>query len=341
MARAMSGREARYGSLAVASILVVLAILVAINYLSARHNKRWDLTAAKQFTLSEQTRKVLQSLQKPVAHQSLRHVGRIWPFPRAARRVHVRVAAGVRRVHRRRRAAVTRQSVQGRSAGHGRHRIRRARRAGRVGQRAGADERAHQSHPGTAAQGVLRPGARRARSSTYRIGPATAPSRRRSARTTTRSRSWCWRSRRRCPADASVLIVAGPKTDFFPPEIEMVKKLPETRGQDAFPARSAGPRRLAAADRAHRALLNDWGIEIGANVVVDVSGMGQLFGTGAEVPVAAKYNPHAITENFRLITAYPLARSVGSRHRQSERPASRRPWSRPARAAGPRQTSRS
>src|SRR4026208_1765231 len=66
MARAMQGREARYGSLAVARVLVVLAILVAINYLSARHNKRWDLTAAKQFTLSEQTRKVLQSLQKPV-----------------------------------------------------------------------------------------------------------------------------------------------------------------------------------------------------------------------------------------------------------------------------------
>src|SRR5687767_315321 len=66
MARAMAGREARYGSLAVASILVVLAILVAINYLSSRHNKRWDLTAAKQFTLSEQSRKILQSLDKPV-----------------------------------------------------------------------------------------------------------------------------------------------------------------------------------------------------------------------------------------------------------------------------------
>ena len=46
--------------------MVVLAILVAINYLSSRHNKRWDLTAAKQFTLSEQTRKVLQSLERPV-----------------------------------------------------------------------------------------------------------------------------------------------------------------------------------------------------------------------------------------------------------------------------------
>src|SRR5262249_25706997 len=39
---------------------------VALNYLAGRHNKRWDLTAAKQFELSDQTRKVLQGLQKPV-----------------------------------------------------------------------------------------------------------------------------------------------------------------------------------------------------------------------------------------------------------------------------------
>src|SRR4029453_13993797 len=66
VARSFSGRQARFGGLAAASILVVLAILVAINYLSSRHNKRWDMTAAKQFSLSDQTKKVLTGLQKPV-----------------------------------------------------------------------------------------------------------------------------------------------------------------------------------------------------------------------------------------------------------------------------------
>jgi ABC-type uncharacterized transport system involved in gliding motility auxiliary subunit len=60
------------------------------------------------------------------------------------------------------------------------------------------------------------------------------------------------------------------------------------------------------------ALLKDWGIDVGTNVVVDVSGLGQLFGAGAEVPVAAKYNPHPITEGFRLMTGYPLARSIST-----------------------------
>jgi ABC-type uncharacterized transport system involved in gliding motility auxiliary subunit len=58
------------------------------------------------------------------------------------------------------------------------------------------------------------------------------------------------------------------------------------------------------------ALLKEWAIEVENNVVVDVSGMGQLLGTGAEVPVAARYEQHAITDRFKLITAYRLARSV-------------------------------
>src|SRR5688572_17089469 len=66
VARSFSGREARFGSLALASIAVVLAILVGINWLSSRRNKRWDLTAAKQFTLSDQTKKVVQGLERPV-----------------------------------------------------------------------------------------------------------------------------------------------------------------------------------------------------------------------------------------------------------------------------------
>src|SRR6476620_7671138 len=64
--QSFAGRQARFGTLAAASVVVVLAILVALNYLGTRHNKRWDLTAAKQFSLSDQTRKVLADLKEPV-----------------------------------------------------------------------------------------------------------------------------------------------------------------------------------------------------------------------------------------------------------------------------------
>jgi ABC-type uncharacterized transport system involved in gliding motility auxiliary subunit len=58
------------------------------------------------------------------------------------------------------------------------------------------------------------------------------------------------------------------------------------------------------------ALLVEWSIELGNNIVVDTSGMGQLLGTDVSVPVAARYENHPITERFNLITAYPIARSV-------------------------------
>jgi ABC-type uncharacterized transport system involved in gliding motility auxiliary subunit len=57
-------------------------------------------------------------------------------------------------------------------------------------------------------------------------------------------------------------------------------------------------------------LARAWGADVGANVIVDVSSVGQLLGAGPSVPVVATYPDHPITDNFGLITAFPLARSV-------------------------------
>jgi ABC-type uncharacterized transport system involved in gliding motility auxiliary subunit len=59
-------RQARYGAIATVGVLLALAIVVAVNYLAARQNRRWDLTASKQNSLSEQSVRVLQSLTAPV-----------------------------------------------------------------------------------------------------------------------------------------------------------------------------------------------------------------------------------------------------------------------------------
>ena len=59
-------RQARYGTLAATSVLIVLAILVAVNYIGKQQNKRWDLTENKQFSLSDQSRNVVAKLDAPV-----------------------------------------------------------------------------------------------------------------------------------------------------------------------------------------------------------------------------------------------------------------------------------
>src|SRR5690349_17711445 len=66
IAAVFARRQARYGTLAATSIVVVLGILIAINYIGSRQNKRWDLTANKQFALSDQSRNVLAKLDAPL-----------------------------------------------------------------------------------------------------------------------------------------------------------------------------------------------------------------------------------------------------------------------------------
>ena len=111
------------------------------------------------------------------------------------------------------------------------------------------------------------------------------------------------------PADAAVLVVAGPATDLLPAETDMLRAYLDGGGKLLVLLDPPdGP------DTENRnnliGLIADWGIEVGQDIVVDVSGVGQLLGTDATVPVAATYPQHPITDGFALLTAFPLARSV-------------------------------
>src|SRR5437899_5301262 len=66
IAKIFARRQMRYGTLAATSVAVVLGILVAINYIGSKQHKRWDLTANKQFSLSDQSRTVLSKLDSPM-----------------------------------------------------------------------------------------------------------------------------------------------------------------------------------------------------------------------------------------------------------------------------------
>src|SRR5207249_4153092 len=69
IAKVFARRQARYGTLMGVSVLVVLGILVAINYIGSKQNKRWDLTTNKQYSLSDQTRNIVAKLDAPLQVQ--------------------------------------------------------------------------------------------------------------------------------------------------------------------------------------------------------------------------------------------------------------------------------
>jgi serine/threonine protein kinase len=111
------------------------------------------------------------------------------------------------------------------------------------------------------------------------------------------------------PADATVVVIAGPQTDFLPTEMDAVKTYVAGGGKVMLlldPVAKAG----GAGHPLLTRFLMDWGINAGNDVVLDASGVGQQFGADASVPVTSRYSPHAITEGFSQLTAYPLARSM-------------------------------
>jgi ABC-type uncharacterized transport system involved in gliding motility auxiliary subunit len=111
------------------------------------------------------------------------------------------------------------------------------------------------------------------------------------------------------PDDASVVVFAGPKVDLLQPEVDALRAYLKKGGKLLF---LLDPPQTAEAPPLTNvlALLKEWGIDVGTDVVVDVSGMGQLIGTDATVPLAASYPSHPIVQNFGLLTAYPLSRSI-------------------------------
>jgi len=62
----IQARQTKYGAFVVLYVVVILAVIGAANYLADHHNKSVDVTANKQFTLSDETKKVTGNLKRDV-----------------------------------------------------------------------------------------------------------------------------------------------------------------------------------------------------------------------------------------------------------------------------------
>ena len=62
----MQTRQTKYSAYVTVYVLVVLAILGAVNWLAQRHNKSFDATQNKRFSLADQTTKVVRALKDDV-----------------------------------------------------------------------------------------------------------------------------------------------------------------------------------------------------------------------------------------------------------------------------------
>ena len=308
--RLFERRHARYGSMAAASTLAALGILVSVNYIAAKQNRRWDLTAARQFTLSDQTVRILEALDDPMA---IAVFGRDDDFDRFRSRLveyeDVSPQISVRYIDIDKEPIETRQyDIQSYGTVVFEY-------GGRV-ERVIADKeqeltnaliKAVEGEAQTAyfVEGHGEKDIRSAERDGYNAVASALEADNFAVETIVLAQE------ADVPENAGVVIVAGPMTDFLPGEVDAVERYLDAGGKALFLVDP--PATVDAAQLPNlSALLADWAIELGNDVVVDVSGMGQLLGTDASVPIAASYPDHPITERFSFITAFPLARSIAA-----------------------------
>jgi ABC-type uncharacterized transport system involved in gliding motility auxiliary subunit len=305
-----SKRQARYGTMSIASVLLVLAILAGLNYIATRQNKRWDLTSGGEFTLAEQSKKVLQNLKEPLrinvfAKESDfgRFRDKLAEYEYTSKQVKIEYIdpdkepelAKKYEIQSYGTLAVDYHGRIERTTNDTEQEITNAIIKAVEGQQkkvyfiqghgehdtGSADERTGYNF---VAQAVGRENF-----AIDKLALAQSPT---------------------IPADASELIIAGPKKDFLEPEIDVLKTYLNHGGKIMFMIDP--PDGVDAAPLPNlTALLKEWGFELGDNIVIDTSGIGQLVGRGPGMPVAISYPQHPITENFRnVMTGFPLARSV-------------------------------
>ena len=111
----------------------------------------------------------------------------------------------------------------------------------------------------------------------------------------------------------SMVVVAGPHIEYPQPVVDALKRYVEAGGRALFLTDPPliTPKETISENAPLSAMLQGWGVTLDKNLILDASGVGQLYGMGPEFALATKYETHPIVREMkRTATAFPLVRSL-------------------------------
>jgi len=118
------------------------------------------------------------------------------------------------------------------------------------------------------------------------------------------------------PKDCTILLVGGPRYDYVQPAVNAIQTFVEGGGRALLlldPPLKLG-REETGDNTALVKVLESWGVTLNKDLVVDTSGVGQLFGLSEVVPLVTNYESHAIVREMKEVaTAFPLVRSLDTK----------------------------
>lgn len=300
----LKSRSVRHGAASGLAVLLAFGILALANFLNFRHHKRIDLTENQLFALSTQSRKVVENLKSEV-----RVIGFFQDEP-GARKFEDLVKEYQYQASKLKFEVVDPQKDPGKVDQYD------VRRNGQVvvthGTKAEIIEDATEEKITNAIIKVTREGEKvvyflqghgeRDIQDTNAQGFSVM--REGIENQNYRVKTYNLAQENRLPEDVAVMVSAGPQVSFLPTEVELLKDFLASGGAFLL---LVDPK----TDFAMNDFLGAYGLGLEENLVIDTSGIGQLFGLGPAAPLVAEYANHALTKELQgIMTFFPLSQSV-------------------------------
>ena len=330
----MNSRQAKYSAYAGVYIVVIVAVLAAVNFLANRYDKSYDSTANKQFTLSDQTLKVVHGLKHDLTITDFAESSRFYSdrdlldrYANLSPKVKVvyidpvkkpqqAKAAGFRRdvsllvdsgTKKEEAKSLSEEEVTGAII-----------RSLKSGERnacfvSGSGEHSLDESSEATGYAAVKDALEKNNYKTRTISllkaagtPATPPAAETPAAPPATPKI-------EVPSDCTVLIVAGPQHDYIAPETDAIKTYVENGGKALFLMDPALQLRGGTTDENTTldAVLTSWGVTPNKDLALDTSGIGEIFQLGPEVPLVTSYESHPIVGQMKdVATAFPIARTL-------------------------------
>jgi ABC-type uncharacterized transport system involved in gliding motility auxiliary subunit len=308
----LKSRQTNYALYFTAYVAIILAVLVTANVLANRYNQSYDATSNKRYTLSDQTIKVVRNLKQEA---TISYYDRTSEFARAkdlldrydtlSPKLSVAYIDPDRKPQLAKAAGVKNYGAIYVEAG------------GRREEAKTLTEEELTSALIRALKGAAHNVCAVTGSGEHDLDDSgrsgAAAFKQLLEKNNYKTRSISLLEKAEVPGDCTVLVIDGPRLDYTDPAVKAIGSYVEKGGRALFmldPPLRMG-RTETGANAGLAKLLEGWGVTTNNDLVLDMSGVGQFFGLGPEVPLVTSYEQQPIVQDLKgAATVFPLVRSL-------------------------------
>ena len=310
--RWFKARQTKFAAYAATYVLVVIAVVVVVNVLADRYNKSYDATANKRYSLSEQTAKIVKGLKQDATityfNQSTRfREGKdlLEEYKTLSPKVKVEYVDPDKDPQRARQSGIRNFGTAIVQVGDKKEEAKSMTEEGITG----AFIRDLKSNTRTVCF-VTGSGEHQIDDSDRE---GFSQFKQLLAKDDYETKAVDLLQKPEVPNDCTTLVVAGPTRNYVQPEVDAIKAYVENGGRAFFmldPPLKMGRSDIADND-ALTSLLQNWGVTVDKDLILDLSPVGQIFGLGPQVALVSNYSSQPIVSEIkRTATGFPLARSI-------------------------------